>query len=213
MATKISILFFYRSLSRTQKLFRWATSVTMAVVIVAGVSLTALNLFQCKPLGAAFQTPIPDSAKCEDILTLYLSSAPVNIITDLAILFLPLPVLTAIHLPRKQKTILIITFAFGGFVAIVDVIRIAYLQQAALARLTDIQDNKPGNTGNNQRNNTDLSWYASLSFMWSAVEVNVGIMCACVPGLKPLVSRFPPRDHQRCDPYHRQSQRSEDAVS
>lgn len=29
--------------------------------------------------------------------------------------------------------------------------------------------------------------------MWSAVEINVGIMCACVPALKPLVRRFLPQ--------------------
>src|SRR5450755_1224021 len=28
--------------------------------------------------------------------------------------------------------------------------------------------------------------------MWSAIEVNVGIICACVPSLKPLVSRTLP---------------------
>lgn len=29
--------------------------------------------------------------------------------------------------------------------------------------------------------------------MWSAVEINIGIMCACVPALKPLVKRFLPK--------------------
>ena len=36
-------------------------------------------------------------------------------------------------------------------------------------------------------------WYASFSFMWSAIEINVGIMVACVPALKPLVRRFLPQ--------------------
>lgn len=35
--------------------------------------------------------------------------------------------------------------------------------------------------------------YASLSFMWSVVEVNVSIMCGCVPSLKPLVARILPK--------------------
>ena len=191
MATKTSILLFYLRLAKTQMLFKWMTIATLAVVNLGGIALTFVNTFQCRPIGAAFETPIPSSATCEDIVTLYLSSAPLNIITDLAILFLPMPVLTAMQLPRKQKTILIITFGFGFFVAVVDVVRIAYLQEAASSRLAAIQSN--GNkSGTNLRNTTDVSWYASLSFMWSAVEVNVGIMCACVPGLKPLVSRFMP---------------------
>jgi fucose permease len=199
MATKTSILLLYLNLSRTEKVFRWATLGTLAVVNLAGLALTFLNTFQCSPVGAAFMTPVPASNHCEYIVTLYLSSAPVNIITDLAILLLPMPVLTSMRLPRKQKIILIITFGFGFFVAVVDVIRIAYLQEAATARLQGIQGNNPADSGTEQRNNTDVPWYASLSYMWSAVEVNVGIMCACVPGLKPLVSRFMPhalRDYQ-----------------
>jgi fucose permease len=192
MATKTSILLFYLSISKGNKIFRWATITTLAIVNIAGIALTFLNAFQCRPVDASFETPVPDTAHCADILTLYLSSAPVNIITDMAILFLPMPILTAMRLPRKQKTILVITFGFGFFVAIVDVIRIVYLQSAIIQRFQDLTNNTVASTNHDQRNDTDLSWYASFSYMWSAIEVNVGIMCANVPGLKPLVSRFMP---------------------
>jgi fucose permease len=191
MATKTSILLFYLSFSKGNKVFRYLTLTTLAVVNIAGFALTILNVMQCNPIAASFMTPIPPEAKCQDIVTLYLSSAPVNIITDLAIVFLPMPILTAMRLPRKQKTILVITFGFGFFVAVVDVIRIIYLQGASLKRLNDVR-NRGDTGGAQQRNTTDVSWYASLSYMWSAVEVNVGIMCSNVPGLKPLVSRFMP---------------------
>jgi hypothetical protein len=29
--------------------------------------------------------------------------------------------------------------------------------------------------------------------MWSAIEVNVGIICACIPTLKPLISHLSPQ--------------------
>lgn len=190
MATKTSILAFYLTLSKNQQIFRRCTIATLVVVNAAGVALTALNIFQCRPVGAVFKDPLPSSATCTDIVTLYLSSAPVNIITDLAILFLPMPVLTGMRLPRKQKIILIITFSFGAFVAVVDVVRIAYLQSASLTRLQRV--GTQNGTTLTVTEQDDFSWYASLSFMWSAVEVNVGILCACVPSLKPLVSRILP---------------------
>src|SRR5438045_4587911 len=147
MATKTSILIFYRRLSKAERFFRLSSIVILIVVNTAGFSLTLLNIFQCHPTGKAFSTPTPPGARCTDIVTLYLSSAPVNILTDLAILFLPMPILTALCLPRKQKIILVVTFGqsylalprfsvlmtcpgLGGFVTIVDVVRIAYLQQA-----------------------------------------------------------------------------------
>lgn len=134
MAVKTSILVFYLTLTQGEKVFRLANYVTLVVVNAAGLALTLVNVFQCRPVSAAVSYPLPEGAKCIDILTLYLSSSPVNIVTDLAILFLPNPILTQMRLPRKQKIILVITFSFGFFVAVVDVIRIAYIQDAATSR-------------------------------------------------------------------------------
>ena len=186
MTTKTSICLFYLTLATNQQVFKWATIATLAVVNIAGMALTLLNIFQCRPVGAAFRYIVPAGQHCTDIITIYLSSAPVNIVTDLALLFLPMPILTAMRMPRNEKLILIVTFSFGAFVTIVDVVRIAYLESATLTRLQD-------NTGNShQVDDDDISWVASFSFMWSAVEVNVGIICACVPGVKPLVAKVFP---------------------
>ena len=185
MATKTSICLFYLTLSKNQQAFKYMTLATLVVVNVAGLALTFLNIFQCQPLNAAFDDPPSRNATCIDIVALYLSSAPVNIVTDLALLFLPMPILTGMRLPRNEKIILIITFSFGGFVAVVDVIRIAYLESASLARLqttTGQADNEYG----------DFSWIVSLSFMWSVVEVHIGVIVACVPGIKPLVAKYLP---------------------
>jgi hypothetical protein len=140
MAVKTSILVFYLTLTKGEKVFRWANYVTLFAVNAAGLALTLVNVFQCNPVHAAYSYPLPPDAHCIDILTLYLSSSPVNIITDLAILFIPNPILTQMRLPRKQKIILVITFSFGFFVAVVDVIRIAYIQDAATSRQIAVKD-------------------------------------------------------------------------
>lgn len=140
MAVKTSILVFYLTLTKGEKVFRWANYVTLFAVNAAGLALTLVNVFQCRPVHAAHSYPLPPDAHCIDILTLYLSSSPVNIITDLAILFIPNPILTQMRLPRKQKIILVITFSFGFFVAVVDVIRIAYIQDAATSRQIAVKD-------------------------------------------------------------------------
>ncbi|KAI7561213.1 hypothetical protein D0864_08768 [Hortaea werneckii] len=199
MALKTSILSFYLGFSSTHRIFRWACIATLFVVNAGGLALTIVTVFQCRPISATFDPVTPADATCTDIVTIYLSSAPLNLITDFAILFLPMPVLTAMRLPRKQKIILVVTFGFGIFVTAVDVVRIAYLQSASETRLTEIQNNVHNDDGaSRDAVQTDFSWYASFSFMWSVIEVSVGIMCACVPGLKPLVSRFVP--HMLRDP-------------
>ncbi|KUL84277.1 hypothetical protein ZTR_07565 [Talaromyces verruculosus] len=191
MVLKTSILIFYLFLSKTNKIFRWAIFATIVVVNAAGTALTMVNIFQCDPVGAAIWFPADGDAKCFSIVTIYLSSAPVNLITDIAIFFLPLPILTQLRLPRKQKLILIITFSFGFFTAVVDVIRVAYLQSAATSNAIEQMDGL--GDGGNSKHHQDFSWYGAFTFMWSAVEINVGIICACVPSLKPLAARLLPR--------------------
>ncbi|KAK5717488.1 hypothetical protein LTR17_016102 [Elasticomyces elasticus] len=190
MALKTSIIAFYLSFSTTHHVFKWACIATLAVVNAGGLALTLVTIFQCRPVSATFESITPDHAKCTNIVIIFLSSTPLNLITDFAILFLPMPILTSMRLPRKQKIILIITFSFGIFTMAVDVVRIAYLQSASQTRLMEIQ-NQSGDASK-RTEETDASYYAALSFMWSVVEVHVGIMCANVPGLKPLVARFLP---------------------
>jgi fucose permease len=193
MATKTSILAFYLSLPTSNKIFKWACVGTLAVVLSGGLAMNLFTIFQCRPVGAAFAYPTPSTAHCTDIITIYMSSTPLNLTTDLTLLLLPMPVLTGMRLPKKQKIILIITFSFGIFAAAVDVVRIAYLQSAATTRLDEVEHDRMSQHGSTRTaEQTDLSWYSSFSFMWSVVEVNIAIVCACVPGLKPLVSRFMP---------------------
>jgi fucose permease len=188
MATKTSILIFYLRLSRnTEQVLRLASWAVLTVVNVAGTVLTLLNIFQCRPVQAAFDK-YSEGAKCIPLLTEFICSAPVNIVTDLAILALPLPVLTGMRLPFRQKIILVATFALGIFVTIVDVVRIYYLQQA-IADVSPGMSTNPESTFGNQ---SEFAWNASLSLMWSAVEVNIGMTCACIPTLKPLIVRILP---------------------
>jgi fucose permease len=182
MASKTSILIFYLRIARnTQKLLRIASYITLAIVNIAGFILTFMNAFQCSPVSAAYSAD--STGHCMSIVTIYLCQAPVNIITDLAILVLPIPVLTGMRLPQRQKTILVFTFTLGIFVTVVDVVRIYYLQQAA-----DNQSLTHSRIGTGQ----DFSYNVSTALMWSAVEVNVGIICACIPTLKPLIHRILP---------------------
>lgn len=189
MAAKTSILIFYLRLAKnTQRVLRFASWLTLAIVNIAGVILTFMNIFQCQPIQAAWDPTWDDNAQCIPLLTEFICSSPVNIVTDLAILALPIPVLTGMRLPSRQKTILVLTFTVGIFVTVVDVVRIYYLQQA----ITEVTTGPVGDPQSRFGGQTDFAWNASHSLMWSAVEVNVGMTCACVPTLKPLVLKLLP---------------------
>lgn len=184
MATKSSILLLYLSMKTYVRFFRYASIFLLCVVNIAGLVLTLLNIFQCRPVSAALDWNPSDDAKCLQLVSLYLCSAPINVLTDCAVILLPLPILTSMRMEFKQKAVLVGTFCTGIFITVVDIIRIAYLQQA----LTIAVDY----TNYMHTPYDDLAWQVSLSFMWSAVEMHVGIVCACVLVLKPLVRRLFP---------------------
>jgi len=194
MATKTAILLLYIRMAAAHPFLRYASYGTLAIVNTAGIVLTFLNIFQCRPVRAAFDR---DTGTCIDVVSLYLSSAPINVLTDLAILLLPLPILTRLRLEFRQKVALVATFTVGAFVTVVDVIRIAYLQDAlkeeVLAQTGDggIDSVGPANTAEAARSR-DFTYHASFSLMWSAVEVSVGLMCCCVLVLKPLIMKVIP---------------------
>ncbi|OBT67225.1 hypothetical protein VE03_02621 [Pseudogymnoascus sp. 23342-1-I1] len=189
VATKSSLLVFYLRLSRvTNKLFRVISYAALMLVIAGGLVFTLLNIFQCRPVSKTFNVH-NDPAECIPIITLYLTSTPITIVTDVIILVLPIPLLTGMHLPRRQKNILVFTFALGIFVMIVDVIRVYFLQQA----MTDVSSSTTSPTSTiGLGDEKDFAFIVSYSLMWTAVEVNIGIVCACIPTLKPIVKRILP---------------------
>ena len=89
MAIKSSVLIFYLTLSKGQPLFRLGIYLTLGHVNVACLGLTLVNIFQSRPVAVAIQVSTPPGAYCIDIIALYLSAAPVNIVTDIVIFFLP----------------------------------------------------------------------------------------------------------------------------
>jgi hypothetical protein len=193
MAIKAAILILYYRVATAHPFFRRASLITLAVVSVAGIVLTFLCIFQCRPVSAAFNDV---AGKCIDLVSLYLSSAPISVLTDLAILILPRPFLTSLRMVVREKVILVATFVMGGFVTIVDVVRIAYLQ-AVLKEERRV--NQFGSfTAINRSPNS--SYYLSFSLMWSAVEISVGIICCCILVLKPLVLRVTPKYFGRKTP-------------
>ncbi|KAK2834944.1 hypothetical protein FQN49_006757 [Arthroderma sp. PD_2] len=165
--------------------FRWSTYAALFFVNASGVALLALNIFRCTPIRASFMYPTPPNSKCTNFVDLYLASVPLNLVSDFAILVLPLPVLSQMKLPFKQSTALCLMFSAGALVTVITIIRTAMLQHAFV---TQVQAQQA--TGWDGIDENEFPWHASESFMWAAVEVNVGIICVCVPTLKPLVTKL-----------------------
>ncbi|KAH3919270.1 hypothetical protein HBI56_101940 [Parastagonospora nodorum] len=167
--TKASILLQYQRVFTTKR-FQLSCWSLMGVVIIYALWTVFGSIFACVPV-RAFWTREP-GAKCIDQFSMWFTNAAMNIVTDFAIIILPIPVIQSLNLGRRQKVALISIFAVGGFVCIVSILRLHSL--VAISNSVDpTYDNPPAAT-------------------WSSVEINVGIICSCLPLLRPILTRFMP---------------------
>ena len=112
------------------------------MVTVVGTALVFDAIFQCRPISARFHFETQTKEHCRGIFASFISSSPYNIITDTAILVIPIPLLTRMRMPTREKMILVVTFGVAICVIGVDIIRIAFLEGTATARLRDLRTSK-----------------------------------------------------------------------
>ncbi|KAI9840059.1 MAG: hypothetical protein M1819_000252 [Sarea resinae] len=167
--TKCSILLLYLRIFPSRR-FRYTVYATMIFVVAYSISFVFLTIFQCTPIPRAYDKKIP--GHCVDNMGQWYSYAVVNIVSDFWILFLPLPSISKLKLPLPQKIGLMGVFALGAFVCVVSIVRVVSMSP----------EFKTG----------DLTWGAVDATMWTDIEDNTGIICACLPMLKAPISRVFP---------------------
>ncbi|KAH7350619.1 integral membrane protein [Rhexocercosporidium sp. MPI-PUGE-AT-0058] len=166
--TKASILLLYLRIF-VQKPFRVTCYVMLGIVLSYMVATWFATIFQCTPIPRAWNKSIPGT--CIDITKNWYANAGFSIATDVIILVLPMPILYTSRLPPNQKRALMFVFALGAFVVVTSIFRMQTL---------DFSTKTPDMT------------YDILSSLWTMIEPNVGIICACLPMCRlPLTILFP----------------------
>ncbi|PMD41948.1 hypothetical protein L207DRAFT_458601 [Hyaloscypha variabilis F] len=167
--TKISVLLQYLRIFTNY--IRRVCCCTIAAIALWGVYSTLSNILACIPI-SAFWAEDPH-ARCQSKQFLWFFNSSVNIVTDLVILTLPMPIIKSLRLPLRQKVALMIVFALGGFVCIASILRLHSLYVISVSK-DPIWDNVP-------------------TSIWSKIEVYLSIMCASLPTIKPVLERLFPR--------------------
>ncbi|KAF3768644.1 hypothetical protein M406DRAFT_45043 [Cryphonectria parasitica EP155] len=101
-----------------------------------------------------------------------LAQAMLNITMDSALLVMPMVTIHRLKMERRQKMAVILILAIGSGTVIASCIRIAYIRTMV--------------------NNPDVLWTQGSAAIWSAVEINIGILCNCLAMLRPFVRRHLP---------------------
>ncbi|GFF22476.1 hypothetical protein IFM61606_08501 [Aspergillus udagawae] len=168
--SKFSILFQYLRIFPSRR-FRFACYFVMGIVALYSTWAIVSAFVNCVPVARFWDRDIPGS--CLSFEAVWFFNASMNIATDLTLLIMPMPLISHLQLPRMQKVALMAVFAVGLLVVITSILRLSSLRTVAQS--------------------PDTSYSNVGAAYWTAAECNVAIICACLPFLRPLISRIFPR--------------------
>ncbi|UNI23777.1 hypothetical protein JDV02_009577 [Purpureocillium takamizusanense] len=170
---KLSFLFFYRRIFPGTTI-RWLVWGTIACNTLVGAVFTLVCIFQCRPIQYFWeQWDQEHRGQCLNINAIGWSSAAISIALDVWMLALPLWQIRTLRLDWKKKIGVGLMFGTGAFITIVSILRLRSL----LAFRSD---------------SMNPTWEFFEVGLWSAVEICIGIVCACLPSLRLLlVHAFP----------------------
>ncbi|GFF22535.1 hypothetical protein IFM61606_04101 [Aspergillus udagawae] len=170
LTTKASILLQYKRVFSTPRM-RFACWCLIGFLASYG-SWTFISAWvTCVPVSKFWYPDKP--GYCLNEKALWFSNSAIHIFTDILILVFPMPVLKNLQLPKRQRYALMTVFALGSFVLITSILRLK-----SLMVISDSSDPTYDNPG---------------AAMWSAIECNVAIICACLPGIRAFISKLLPR--------------------
>ncbi|KAI2604682.1 hypothetical protein GGR54DRAFT_450087 [Hypoxylon sp. NC1633] len=166
--TKVSILFFYLRILKLpyQRILVFAT---LACVVVYGTVFFFLTFFICNPVENQYEFDIR-VGKCLTYYPIMTASAVLHTTTDVWMIGLVLPHILKMSLPMRQKVALAFVLTLGIFVACASLTRMSVAWQFV---------------------NPKYAQWDSLSFaIWTTLESSLGLVCASVPMLKPLLRQL-----------------------
>ncbi|KAL4919018.1 hypothetical protein BDW62DRAFT_217131 [Aspergillus aurantiobrunneus] len=160
---KAVLVFLYTRL--TMGLWQHRLSLMVAALCVCTFLASLIfDLTMCHPIHLNWQVKPYAGDNCTIRPLNYIVIEVLSIVTDLAVMCVPIPLVMVARIPASQKAILVGLFCSGIFVMICAVLRAYY-------SVTDIKT-------------------FSTALGWASRECFVSVFIVCAPGIKPLFARF-----------------------
>ncbi|KAL8863087.1 MAG: hypothetical protein Q9178_000461 [Gyalolechia marmorata] len=160
---KLSILALYLRIFTT-KPYRYATYATAVFLGLIWLASFILAFAECTPFQYSWDKSI--QGHCINYFITFRLIGGLNLLSDVAILILPLPVIWGLQTSANQKIGLTITFLTGSIGMVTAILRFVVFFR------TDFL--------------FDLTWYAVELSIWTTAETGLYLIAACLPSLRPL---------------------------
>ena len=169
---KLSVLHLYNHLFHVEPAFRIAVIVTYVLNVAWGVAFFFGYIFKCWPITDYWMTA-NGTGHCLHYTFNY-AFAISNVILDVLILIMPLPVVWSLRMAWRQKLAVSGIFLLGSLVVVLSIVK-------AVAFYLTLEWVKHDN---------DFMFDEAPLFYYSVPEALVAVTSACLPTLKPLFSKM-----------------------
>ncbi|EUC30226.1 hypothetical protein COCCADRAFT_104455 [Bipolaris zeicola 26-R-13] len=176
---KSSILILYKTIFDVRK-FRICVYIVLAYVVAWTISFTFSHLFTCYPITVFIEPYYGNS--CVETVPMFLALLYTDVIADLAILFLPIPMVMSVRMQMKRKIAVIVMLSLGAAVCAVSITRVVATYSIAKEYI---------------KHPEDVIYYTAPVFFWTNIELSLGLVCACLPTLRPIWFFFYPKEETR----------------
>ncbi|KAI9929821.1 hypothetical protein MW887_011626 [Aspergillus wentii] len=167
-AVKISLGFFLLRVA-AQSTFRRFIIGAIVFLVAFTIACAGTLIFQCVPVAGAWDMEVRKTAKCFSLPTftaIGIFNSSINIVTDVIFATLPIPMFYTIQVNKRTKASLMAILSLGYFACAAAIVKL--VAQMNVMKITD-------------------QYRDSTFTTWNAVELNVGILAASLPTIRPLV--------------------------
>ncbi|KAF2131730.1 hypothetical protein P153DRAFT_286237 [Dothidotthia symphoricarpi CBS 119687] len=168
---KMAFLMLYYRIFATRR-FRQTCIVLMVASMGWMVAFVTVTIFQCIPIHKIYDLKnVPGT--CINFVWQRWMNAILNLVIDVTIFFLPLPIVSRLNMPMSSRIGLGILFSVGFFVCLITILRMATLPATLRFR--------------------EPTWESAPANLWSFIEAAVGVICACLISLRNTIAKLWPK--------------------
>jgi hypothetical protein len=173
-ASRVSIGLTLLRLKQDSRIWTRAIWAIIALLVVQGISNTAVQFTQCIPLEALWKAEAREHATCMTIRNSNIwgwMSSVMYILSDIVFSLLPLTFIPSLHLPLRQKFLISLLMSLGMVASTFSVVKIIYRINYAY-------------------HSSDKLWDSVDMSLWSKLEEILIAVAACAPTLKGTADRL-----------------------
>ncbi|KAI5925743.1 hypothetical protein F4810DRAFT_30201 [Camillea tinctor] len=167
--SKLAICVLYHRLFPTRPI-RIVLYVTASIMICTVIASLAADLAACAPFEANWAPPEVQATQCIDKEALFIWSTFPNIVTDIILLTIPIPVVWKLNASRQLKMALTVTFLISSIGLVASVLRFVAFS--------------------NTNSFVDATYNAVELIIWTVAEPGIYLVSACIVMYRPLLEKF-----------------------